>query len=77
MDRENTPRPSGDIEMPRATSLCAGRPLMSLPSNVMRPLFGASRPVIARSVVDLPAPFAPSRVTTSPLRTVRDTSRSA
>ena len=40
---------------------------MSLPSNVTRPLFGASNPVMARSVVDFPAPLAPISVTTSPV----------
>ena len=39
---------------------------MSSPSNEMRPLFGVSSPVIARSVVDFPAPLAPISVTTSP-----------
>ena len=71
------PRPSGAIEMPRATSLCAGMPVMSSPSNTTRPLLGVSSPVIARSVVDLPAPLAPMSVTTSPALTAIDTSRSA
>ena len=31
----NTPRPSGDIEMPRATSLCVGLPPMSSSSKVI------------------------------------------
>ena len=41
-------------------------PAIDLPSNRMSPAAGFARPEIARSVVDLPAPLAPSSVTTSP-----------
>jgi len=50
---------------------------MSSPSKIMRPLADGSRPEIALNVVVLPAPFAPIRVTSSPLRTVSDTRLSA
>ena len=40
-----------------------------------RPAIGLTSPEIARSVVVLPAPFAPSSATTSPAATVRSTSR--
>ena len=40
---------------------------MRSPSNEMPPLRGRSRPEIVRSVVDLPAPFAPMSATISPV----------
>ena len=42
---------------------------MSLPWNEIVPWRGWLSPLIERSVVDLPAPFAPIRVTISPSRT--------
>ena len=42
---------------------------MSRPWKVIVPLRGWLSPLIERSVVDLPAPFAPISVTTSPSRT--------
>ena len=42
---------------------------MSLPRKTIEPSRGWFRPLIERSVVDLPAPFAPIRVTISPSRT--------
>ena len=36
----------------------------------MRPVRGGTMPEIERSVVDLPAPLAPMRVTISPSRTL-------
>ena len=64
-----TRRPSGTCAMPSATISCALRPTMERPSKTMSPIGGLSRPEIARSVVDLPAPLDPSRVTTSPAST--------
>ena len=61
-----TRRPSGTCEMPRRTISCALCPAMELPSNVMSPPRGTISPEMVRSVVDLPAPFAPMRVTISP-----------
>jgi hypothetical protein len=43
----------------------------------MEPLDAGVRPLIARSVVDLPAPFEPIIVTTSPSSTVSETPWSA
>jgi len=43
----------------------------------MLPPDGFKRPEIARSVVVLPAPFAPMRVTISPSRTSNEMPRSA
>ena len=63
--------------MPRATRRCAGTFVISSPSKTTRPLLGVNNPVIARNVVDLPAPLAPMSVTTSPALTVIDTLRSA
>ena len=44
---------------------------MFCPRKVMLPVFGFRRPEIVRSVVDLPAPFAPMSVTISPSLTSR------
>ncbi len=73
----NTPRPSGDCEMPRTTRRSARSVLMSSPSKVMVPPESGRIPEIARMVVVLPAPLAPISVTISPCSTVRDTSDSA
>ena len=67
--RGKSRRPSGDCAMPRFTIWCAGTDVMSLPWNRIDPWRGRLRPLIERSVVDLPAPFAPSSVTISPSRT--------
>src|SRR5437016_6327406 len=48
---------------------------MSCPPRRMRPAIGRMKPLIVLSAVDLPLPFAPSRATTSPRRTVRSTPR--
>ena len=75
--RGNTWRPSGEWLIPaRTISLGASR-VMSRPANRMVPDAGRIRPLIARSVVVLPAPFAPISVTISPSSTVSDTSCSA
>ena len=47
----------------------------SRPSKRITPSIGCTRPETARSVVVLPAPFAPSRATISPGATVRSMSR--
>jgi hypothetical protein len=62
-------RPSGDCETPIATILCGASLVMSFPWKRILPIRGWLRPLIDRSVVDLPAPFAPIRVTISPSRT--------
>ena len=53
------------------------RPAIDLPSNRISPEAGFARPEMARSVVDLPAPLAPSSVTTCPASTAIVTPRSA
>ena len=50
---------------------------MSSPRNTIVPLRGWLSPLIERSVVDLPAPFAPISVTISPSLTVSETPLSA
>ena len=59
-------RPSGDWLMPILTTLCGGSSVMSVPWKWIVPSRGWLRPLIERSVVDLPAPFAPISVTISP-----------
>ena len=63
--------------MPRRTIASGPRPAIDLPSNRISPAAGFTSPDIARSVVDLPAPLAPSSVTTSPSSTLSDTPRNA
>jgi hypothetical protein len=50
----------------------AGTSWISRPSRRTVPVRGLIVPLIVRSVVDLPAPFEPMRVTISPLSTVRE-----
>ena len=59
--------------MPISTMSCGPRRVMSLPRNTIRPRLGVLRPLIERSVVDLPAPFAPISVTISPSFTFSET----
>ena len=61
--------PSGDCAIPSFTISCAGRFVISWPWKRIVPRRGRLRPLIERSVVDLPAPFAPISVTISPCRT--------
>ena len=71
------PRPSGACAMPRATSRCEGRRVTSSPRKRTRPPEGSSIFETARSVVVLPAPFAPMSATTSPAGTSSEMPRSA
>ena len=48
-----------------------GRLVMSLPSIVIEPEVGCSKPAIMRSVVVLPQPLGPRNDTNSPLSTSR------
>ena len=64
--RGKSRRPSGDCEIPRFTISCAEVEVMSRPSKWIDPWRGRWSPLIERSVVDLPAPFAPRSVTISP-----------
>ncbi len=47
--------------MPAAITLWVGSPVMSAPSNVIRPARGGVSPRMERISVDLPEPFDPSR----------------
>ena len=58
--------------MPRPTIRLAPMPPMPLPSKLIKPLRGLSRPETVFSVVDLPAPFAPISVTISPSLTSKE-----
>ena len=73
----NTRRPSGTWEIPSRTIASGPRPAIDLPSNRISPAAGLVSPEIARSVVDLPAPLAPSKVTTCPSSTLIETPRKA
>ena len=55
----------------------AGAVRRSTPATSIWPPLGGSSPHSIRKVVDLPAPFAPSRPNTSPRRTERSSSRTA
>ena len=59
-------RPSGDWEIPFFTIACGAWSVMSRPWKRIEPSRGWLSPLIDRSVVDLPAPFAPMSVTISP-----------
>ena len=70
-------RPSGLWAIPLLTIACGLAFVISPPWNRIAPWRGRLRPLIARSVVDFPAPFAPMRVTISPWPTVSETPFSA
>src|SRR6185503_5251758 len=72
-----TRRPSGTRAMPAALRAWAGSRLTSAPAKVIFPFLGKSDPATPRSVVLLPAPLAPIRVTISPSATSKDRSRTA
>ena len=59
-------RPSGAWEIPRCTISDGGVSPISSPSKRIDPSRTGVSPEIERSVVDLPAPFEPIRVTISP-----------
>ena len=66
-------RPSITWKMPRRTILSGSMPLMRSPLKTISPRVTSpssvlSSPEIAFSVVDLPAPLAPSSATIAPLR---------
>src|SRR5690606_8689773 len=63
--------PSGQWAIPICAIVWVGRPVIGLPSNVMRPPRGRTSPDTAFSVVVLPTPFPPSRATISPCSTFR------
>src|SRR6476619_8654476 len=63
--------------MPIATIRSVASVVISVPSNLMVPWVGRSRPEIVRSVVLLPAPFDPINATSSPVSTRSETPWSA
>ena len=65
-------RPSGQSAMPCFTISDAWMRARSLPPKWMLPSRGRSSPATVFSVVDLPAPFAPISVTTSPSSTEKE-----
>src|SRR5918998_6169122 len=70
-------RPSGTSATPARAMLSGARPRRDCPSRSTSPPCAGTRPVIAWSVVDLPAPFGPIKPTISPLPTRNDSSRTA
>lgn len=75
--RGNSRRPSGDSAMPRATRPAAGMVAIDSPSHRRSPRASVFSPIIAFSVVDLPAPLDPTSATISPSPTCTDTSCTA
>ena len=75
--REKIRRPSGAWPIPSWTSSWAATCEMSRPSNSTFPTRGWRSPEIVLSVVVLPAPLAPIRVTISPRWTSRSIPRRA
>src|ERR1700761_1586960 len=69
----NMARSSGQNATPCRAMRSIERPISSLPPNTTEPVRLRTMPMIALSVVVLPAPFRPRRVTTSPSRTPRST----
>ena len=67
----------GAYTQPASTILWARTPLMLLPLYSTSPVRGFKRPEMVFRVVDLPAPFAPIRVTISPALTVKEISFTA
>ena len=57
--------------MPSRERACGGIAVMSAPSNSMRPLLGATSPVIRLNKVVLPAPLGPITASASPPSTAR------
>ena len=63
------PRPSGTWAIPASTMLCGARVVSSVSRSLIDPVVCFTSPEIALSVVDLPAPFAPIKVTICPSST--------
>src|ERR1700720_4339505 len=67
------PRSSGQKASPRRAIRLEGRPISSSPRKRTEPPRRGTMPITDLSVVVLPAPLRPSRVTTSPARTSKST----
>ena len=63
--------------MPERVTASGERPRSDSPASLISPPRGSTRPMIAWSVVDFPAPFGPIRPTISPLPTSSEKSRTA
>src|SRR5437764_11676685 len=72
----NTCRPSGTRPSPAWATRYEGRPCSGLPSNTIVPPLGRTMPMSDRTVVVLPMPLRPSKVTASPGRTPNETPNS-
>ena len=70
-------RPSGTCEIPRRAIVSHASPSIRCPRKLTVPLGGETSPEMHLSVVDFPAPLAPSSVTIEPSGTLNDTPRSA
>src|SRR4051794_21759946 len=64
-------RPSGTSATPDRAIASVRRPRIDVPARLISPAAGATMPMIARRVVDLPAPFGPTSPTSSPRSTRR------
>src|SRR5215468_11072356 len=62
-----------DLATPRRDTRCCGRPVISRPSNQMRPELGGISPEMRRKKVVLPAPFGPMIERSSPRSTSKST----
>src|SRR5690606_6562344 len=65
----NSRRPSGTKARPCATNSLGGSPPTGLPNRRTESRRAGSNPLTHFKIVDLPAPFAPIRVTTCPRMT--------
>src|SRR6185312_984982 len=71
--RENNWRPSGTSAKPRAALSWVVSRVTSSPSKVTRPRHGVIVPAMARNIVVLPAPLAPTMAVSSPRPALSDT----
>ena len=69
----NSPSVCGTWEIPSSRISAGGRPWIVAPRKAIVPSRGRSRPLIARSTVDLPAPLGPTMQVTEPASTSRST----
>src|SRR5215469_4800433 len=60
------PRSSGQTAIPSRAIRCGGNRMISVPSSTTEPSRRGTMPISERRVVVFPAPFRPSRVTSSP-----------
>ena len=70
-------RPSGTCEIPRRAIVSQGSPSIRCPRKLTVPRAAGTSPEMHLSVVDFPAPLAPSSVTMEPSGTLKETPLSA